>query len=324
MNQTASNNLGLLDDHRRERLLSLAALAQRGAGRIELRWPDQNEATVAENRHGTRAISEWGGPQAPILLADQLRSHSAVMRLGATAITLPISQTTGVPAIDPAQKATWGEVGETAGDVAGELGECLSVPKRLSAQVTISTRLLQPNPILAGAFIESQILASIASALDHAAINGTGADGQPTGLLIDADVPEVTFTPSITAATALDLEKTVFDNHGERDPAGLGWLADTATKQSLRGLPVSASVAHPVWSAGTALGHRAEASGWAPAGTLLFGAWGGLVILQTGRIEVLMNPFSRDAEGLVRATVNTYFDLVAANPSNFARAVSAA
>jgi HK97 family phage major capsid protein len=175
--------------------------------------------------------------------------------------------------------------------------------------------------------LEAQLLSAVGAALDDAAINGTGTD-EPFGLLADPNIAEHEYSTSIAAADILDMEQAVADNHGEADPSAMAWIADTATRNTLRDTPRAAGITSPVWTDGPnggPLGYRGIASPWAPAATLIFGHAPDLLILQTGSIEVLVNPYSLDTTGFIRMTVNSWFDFIALNPErSFVRAVPAA
>lgn len=318
---TTSLSLGPIDEHRRERLLNLAdLLSSSSTGAASLEWPNINNTLVAENRRDYTA--GYSVPGRLELFENQIRPHSAIVRAGATTITLPILQDSRLPSIDRSEKAVWSG---TAGNVAPTLDLTHSSPKRLSAYLTASTQLMNLSPALAGAFLEKQLLSAIGAAIDDAALNGVGPD-QPVGLLADPNVAQHTFTTSITAADVLAMEQAIAELHGESAFAEMGWLGDPATRRGLRSTARSAGITSPVWTDGAdggPLGYKGTASPWAPSSTLIFGNMPDLIILQSSSVEVLTNPYSRDIEGFVRMTINGYFDIVALNPArSFIRAVA--
>lgn len=325
MNQIASTaSIGHTDSHRRKRLLDLAELLARSdGGTCQLAWPNSNDIVLAEHR---RDLTFAGTESRLETFENQVRAHSAIFRAGATAITLGIQQDTSLPSIDRTQKAEW--VGSAA-DVAPTLDLTASKPKRLMAYLTASNQLLKTSPMLAAAFLEKQLLSAIGAAIDDAAINGDGSGdpATPIGLLADPGLLEREFTTAFTAADILAMEKAVAAAHGEYSPAALGWLADAGTREALRGLPRMSGGTVPLWPDALAtgpLGYGGTVSPWAPDETLIFGNFADLLVIQTGQVDILSNPYSLDTTTFIRMTVTGYFDIVALNPgASFIRGVPA-
>ena len=324
----AASNLGAFDDHRRQRLLALIDLAQRGEGTAELEWPEQHDIVTAAHRTagaGTRDIGPTaiGIENRLVTLDNQLRRHSAILRAGATAITVPGPLVDlELPTIDRSLKASWGDAGETDPgiDMVG------STPHRLAAFITVSKQLLLQAPALAASYIEAQLLSAVGAAIDDAAINGTGT-GQPFGLLTDSAIAEHEILDSAIAfPDVLAMEKALADAHGE-DASGMGWIADTATRQALRGTR-SAALPIPAWTDGPTggpLGYPGIASPWAPAATLVYAHFPDLLVIQSNRIVVSATQTKSDAlAGRLTLDINSFFDVVATNPAaSFIRAVEA-
>ena len=320
MTTTTSAEIGKLDTLRRSRLLQISNLMARSdGGSASLEWPNAFDHGIEENR---RDLTFAGHESQLLTLGQQIRQHSAIARAGASFLTVSTVGDSDLPSIDRSKKAAW--VG-TSGNVAPTLDLVLSTPKRLSAYLTISKQLLKTSPTLAASFVEAQLLSAIGAAIDDAAITSTGAGGTPTGLLADPSLQEHTLAGAATVADLLQMEKIVAENHGEHDHAALGWLTDPATRKALRALPRMTGGSAPVWPdspGGGPLGYRGTTSPFAPATTLIFGNFADLLILQTGKIEVLSNPYTADTTGFIRLTVSGFFDILATNPSSsFVRAI---
>jgi HK97 family phage major capsid protein len=320
MTTAPTPTVGFADNLRRSRLLQISNLMARSdGGCASLEWPNAFDHGIEENRRDLT----FAGHQSQLLsLGQQIRQHSAIARAGASFLTLSTVGDSDLPSIDRSKKASW--IGNSA-DAAPTLDLILSTPKRLSAYLTISKQLLKTSPALAASFVEAQLLSAIGAAIDDGAINSTGAGGTPVGLLADPGLQEHTLAGAATAADLLQMEKIVAENHGEHDHAALGWLTDSGTRKALRALPRMTGGVAPVWPdtpGGGPLGYQATTSPFAPAGTLIFGNFADLLILQTGKIEVLSNPYSADSTGFIRLTVSGFFDIVATNPSSsFVRAI---
>ncbi|NQX00457.1 phage major capsid protein [bacterium] len=312
-----AEKLGPADHHRQERLLNIGDLLSRsGGGSVSLRWPDSTDEILADRR---RDLLPAAGTSSSGLqtFEAQIRQHSAIVRAGASAITLPRHQTSALPTLDRTKRAAWVS---TAADVAPTMDMVASAPLRLSAYITASRQLFKTSPTLAAAFVEKQLLSAIGAAIDHASLTGTGTD-QPYGLLNEPDL--LTFdcnTSAYTLADCTEMERLVSAAHGENESASLGWLADPATRKSLRALPRISGKEIPVWpdlrDIGP-LGYRGTVSPWAPAGTLIFGNFGDLLILQSGSVEIINDPTRAEAlAGYVTLIVAGYFDIVSLNPGH--------
>lgn len=319
MQTSPITKIGAIDPLRTQRLLDIAGLLKRnGGGQVSLRWPDQNSALRAE-----RSIDEWATGREPLFLGNQLRAHSAIVRAGASTLTLPLIQESAMPSIDRSKKATWGN----SADVAPTLNLTDSTPRRLSAYVNASKQLVDSHPMIAAAFIEAQLLSAIGAALDDSAINGSGT-AEPFGLLADPGLLEHEYAGSDPVVSdLLAMEAALADAHGERDPFALGWLVDSATRKRLRGVPRMTAGTTPAWpdQAGQgALGYRGTVSPFAPAKTVIYGDFSDLLVVQSHEITVLMNPYSLDTQGFIRLTIAGYFDVLALNPGqSLIRAVAA-
>ena len=317
---TNTLTVGYSDTLRRSRLLQISNLMARSdGGNASLEWPNAFDHGIEENR---RDLTFAGHESQLLTLGQQIRQHSAIARAGASFLTLSTVGDSDLPSIDRSKKAAW--VGNSA-DAAPVLDLILSTPKRLSAYLTISKQLLKTSPSLAASFVEAQLLSAIGAAIDDAAINSSGAGGTPVGLLADPGLQEHALAGAPAVADLLLMEKIVTENHGEHDHAALGWLTDPATRKALRALPRMTGGSAPVWPdspGGGPLGYRGTTSPFAASGTLIFGNFADLLILQTGKLEVLTNPYTADTTGFIRMTVSGFFDIVATNPSSsFVRAI---
>jgi HK97 family phage major capsid protein len=320
--QITGKKLGFADPHRQERLLGIGNLLSRsGGGSFSLRWPDAAAENIASQRD---LVSAPGTITAQMqTFGGQLREHSAVMRAGATAITIPRIQDSMLPSIDRSKKASWVSSASNASPTMDLVG---SKPLRLSAFISTSRQLALTSPLLAAGFVEAQLLSAIGAALDDGALNGTGTD-MPYGLLTEPDL--LTYdcnTSAYTFADICEMERLVSAAHGESSAASLGWLSDPATRKSLRLLPKISGKELPAWPDGCdagPLGYRGTVSPFAPANTLLFGNFGDLLVLQSGAIEISSDPTrSESLSGFRTLVVTAFLDIVSLNPGkSFVRGV---
>jgi hypothetical protein len=307
------------DSARQQRLLDLGELAfSTTERRIDLRWPDQSTLQRA-------ALNDWAndGPRNVLSLAGQLAPHSAILRAGASSATIDRFEDTVMPILNRELVASWGT---TAGDISAEpISVADATPKRLSAFLTVSEQLKHQTPIFVGQFLESQLLAAVAAAIDKAALVGTGSNGEPLGILSDADVlqHELAVAGTLTLAELASMQKKIADAHGEAAAADYTWLAATDVRETLQ---TTAGINGPIWPTTSGpLGHRGEASPWAPDGSLILAQASKLVLVDWNRLTIeSVTSRQQSIEGFRTLLVSGFFDFIVSDPNAVCVAVDPA
>jgi len=208
-------------------------------------------------------------------------------------------------------------------------------PHDVAARVAISRKMLHStaSPGFENE-IAADILAAIAVAVDKAGIIGTGADGQPTGLIKTGSLPTValgTTGAALSRANLVAIAKTVGVSNGDSAAdARPGWLLNPATEAKLRltetvadtgryllpdddrilGKPIAVSTNMPddlTKSSGTGLS------------AIAFGDWSQLALNIFGPPFILVD--RHQADGSVRLTVNVRVDWQVLRLAAFAAAV---
>jgi HK97 family phage major capsid protein len=236
---------------------------------------------------------------------DALRSRSVVGQLGAQTLG-GLQGDVQIPRQVTASTAYWttpsgspvqsGAITES--EATFDSSPLLVGPRQIGAYSGISRPLLQQFE-LADAVITSDLFQTLATAIDVAAIQGSGTDGAPGGILSTAGINTVagagfSYATSVSALTALTTQNAV------RNRRTLGWTADPTTAGALtQRFKVPTYSFSPLWGGnadtGEVNGHLALASNNLPAGTAIFGDWSQLLILQWG-----------DAEAPIEIEVNSY------------------
>ncbi len=306
----APHTLGHLDDFRRERLLALDELFRsRSEERLTLRWPDETQQRTA--------LNDWTneGPATLSLFSTQLRDYSRIMKAGAASISHPRFENLCAPIVDRSLTASWGNSGGLDNT---PLMVADAEPKRLSAFITASDQLRMQSPVLAGAFIEAQLLASVGAAIDDAVVNGSGAGDVPLGLLNDGDLPTHTRASAGVNAEAdlLAMEKAVADAYGEHDPADFVWILASDTRAALRQLD---GTSDPVFRAtgDGPLGHKASVIPTAPNATAILAQAGQLAIFdwQQLQVENLLD-VAQAKQGFRTMLISGWFDFAVLDPNS--------
>jgi HK97 family phage major capsid protein len=161
-----------------------------------------------------------------------------------------------------------------------------------------------------GQIIDDDFRAAVATVVDSALIAGSGANGQPEGLLVRG-LPGIDLGGvAPTWDDLVDAEAMLSDAHADEQ---LAWLTSGRGRAALRSCPVLAdAAAGPAWSRGQVLDWPAFASNVVPdlsaeptpvpSGTIILGAWRNAVI-GLHSIEVLIDQYSALKQGMIEASI---------------------
>lgn len=267
-------------------------------------------------------------------LINRLRARLMVMQMGATSlnglkgdIDFPV-----FAANDAATEKT--EIAAAAESSPTFTSKSMS-PNRLPVFAEYSRQLLmQAENESVEALIRDDLAYQIAKVMDLRAINGSGTAPQPEGILNTTGIGDVAGGTNGLAPTwghIVDLETALAVD--DADVESLGYLTNPNVRGKLKKTFVdSSSNAERVWdirSPGLPLnGYNAGVSTQVPndltkgTGTdlsaIIFGNWRDLLLGQWGGIEFLVNPYSRDTEGLIRLNAWTFYDVLIRRAQSFA------
>jgi HK97 family phage major capsid protein len=307
----------LTDKARAGRLLELGRLLNSPipGGSATLTWPTETEADLRAYRDFTNGMAPG---QQVLLLEHSLRPHSAIVRLGAEVLNLGVqSGNHQLACIDRSKAGSWGS---TPADVAPATPLVLLQPKRVWASIVVSTRLIRQSGMAGAALVEGQLLAAIGSAIDRAAIQGTGLDGEPVGLLTDPAIQSVD-TTTFTFEKFAEMERLIGEGYGEVS-GELAFLMDPELREDLKTQSRVPDTGGPsIWEA---IDCTKLATPFCPAQKQILGDFSQLAIGHWGAVDLLVNPFSLDDQGFVRLTASMHADIIAARPESFVKAQAAA
>ena len=203
------------------------------------------------------------------------------------------------------------------------LGQISMTPKTVGAYTEISRQLtLQGNPD-AENLVMVDLAAQVAVDKDAKGINGSGASGQPTGLLNTSGTGSVTGT-SIAYAGIIEFQTDVFG--GNTLMAGSAYLTTGTVAGLLKQRVKFSSTASPLWDGrlemGNVDGYTGMASNQVPAGTLIFGDFSQVLIGEWGVLEVEVNPYANFQAGIIGIRAMSSMDVAIRYPSAFSIATS--
>lgn len=232
---------------------------------------------------------------------DILRARSVAMRMGATSLTGLVGNVT-VPTQAGAATAAW-LANETAAASESDqtFGQMALSPKNVAAYTEISRQLMMQSSPSAEMIVMNDLAAVVALAVDSAAINGSGASGQPLGIVGTAGIGSVTGT-TLAYSGVVEFQADVLAANALVNPASAGYVATPAVAALLSGRSRFTNTDTPLWEGslmdGTVAGFRAMSSTQIAAGRMLFGDFSQLVIAEWGALELDVNPYANFAAGI--------------------------
>jgi HK97 family phage major capsid protein len=176
------------------------------------------------------------------------------------------------------------------------LAQVVMTPKQVGALVNFSRQLAkQAN---AEEFVGRELMRTIGTALDQAVLNGSGAAGQPLGLLNTAGVQSqsgTTLNAGVQTMKRLCAEANV-------DDARIVFLSTPAVRELLEGRERSSPSGRYVWGLDTVADRPAYVSTNMPAATMVAGDWSNIFVGIWGEaFEIQINNF--DPAGFRRGTI---------------------
>jgi len=268
-------------------------------------------------------------------LIDVLRDDLAISKLGATSVDDLVGNSS-IPRLTTGTSGLWlAAEDDPAAQSNPKFDTVTLTPRTVATFVDISRQLLLQSNESIDRLIVSDIARSLANAIDSAAINGTGASGQPTGILNQTGVGLVSLGANGAAQTwqsVVDLESTVGSANG-MGSAG-GYVGNHATSGKLKTIEKASSTAQFLWNGDgeNFNGYPLQVTNMMPSnltkgtGTNLSamvfsGAWENLLIGSWGGLDVLVDRFSFSDRGRVRIVAFASIDIALRHPESFSKVV---
>jgi len=282
-----------------------------------------------------------GGFLVPTQVFDEeiiplLRPRVVAMELGVTELQamgspVEIPTETTSPTVDPVAENT----ANTAADMA--FGSLIATPHTAQSYIKASRRFLSMGTG-AEAFIRRRMAEEIALTMNQWILKGTGAAGQPTGILNTTGVNDLagagTWTGTGAYKDLLKLESLVAEANGLEGAGALGWCLHPRAMRALRQMQVDnggvdVNVAARVFSAAAEqqiLGYNFRTStqlnsgSGGTTGEIIFGNWEKAILAQWGNLSVEASNVADDALSKRQTHIVAYMDMdvIVTQPGAFA------
>lgn len=291
--------------------------------------------------HGRRDMTATGGTNGDQGGSTIVTDHAAftpllygrniLQSLGATILT-GLNGNLSIPKL--LTGSTVGHLTETgaSSESSPTTGQVLMTPHRIGTHIEVTKQLLIQTGGQIEQIIRGDLNAALSAALEIGAINGSGADNQPTGILNTLGIGDIIGGDNGAAPTwddVVDLEAAVAALNA--DQGRLGYLTNPKVRAKLKKTIKAAGIPEFIWDKGalplngSACGITTnvpstltKGSSGAVCSALIFGNWQDVVIGQWGSIDLLVNPYLKDTEGLVRITADAFYDIGVRRAASFA------
>ena len=231
---------------------------------------------------------------------DILRNKLVVAKLGGQVLS-GLSGNVAIPKQTGSATAYWIAEGSdtTASDLT--LGMLQLSPKTVSAKSAYTRQmLLQGNPSIE-ALVMNDLAGSIALAIDAASIAGTGANGQPKGILNTTGIGSVSCTTDLgglTYSSVVDLETPIAT--GNADVDNMNYIAGAVVVGKLKKKAIESGSPEKVLSNGEVNGYKITRSNQVPANTMLFGDFSQHITALWGGLDIMIDQYTNaDSGGVV-------------------------
>lgn len=247
-------------------------------------------------------------------ILEPLRAKNVLVAAGAKFITGLVGDVQ-VPSMS-AGNVTW--EGETASAKDG--GQTFTAvklsPKRLTAYVDISKQFLVQDSKSAEALIRQDIINAINSKLEATILgSAVGTTTQPAGIFNGKSKKTIASFKDVC-----DLEAKIEDANviGE-----CKYVMSNKAKAALRNMAKSAKSTELVMEGGAIDGTAVLNTSNVEEQNVVYGDFSNLAIGQWGSIDLLVDPYTKAADGQVRLVVNAFFDAKVLRDGAFAYGTTA-
>lgn len=270
-------------------------------------------------------------------LIDKLRARMVLAQLGAQYLT-GLTGNISIPKKSTAITAAWASSENAdATESQNVFGSVSLSPKRLASFTEISKQLLIQSSLDVENMVIGDLEMAIRLAVETAAINGSGSNGQPTGILNTTDIGSVVGGDNGLAAAwshIVNLESKVAI--ADADLGSLAYLTNPSVRGKLKQTSKVANQNGFIWDEGAnpLNGYRAGVSTLVPktltkgtsegvCSAIIFGNFNDLIIGQWAGLDLVIDPYTKAKSNMLVITVNSFWDIAVRNPESFAAMVDA-
>jgi HK97 family phage major capsid protein len=215
--------------------------------------------------------------------------------------------------------ALWATEGTAVGTESTQTFDQVSLtPKEVAAFTDISRKMLMTSTPAVEGLVRSDLAATLALAIDAGVLNG-GGTLEPTGILNTSGIGSVTGT-SLAFAGVVEFETDVAAANA--DVSTMAYVTTPAIYGLLKTRVKETNFPFYLLENGMLNGYPAYRTNQMPTAKMVFGNFAEAFVGMWGGLEILVNPYRQDIEGLVRISAWQSVDVGVRHAGSFSAAAS--
>lgn len=272
-------------------------------GQIQLPIEERAAITVAAEGEDTVATNLYN-------VIAPLRAKNVLVQAGAKFIT-NLAGDVQIPLMT-AESCGWeSEIGE-AKDGAGTFSSVKLSPKRLTAYIDLSKQFIIQDSVGAEELIRQDLINALNAKLEATILGAEDGDlTKPEGIFHKID------PTAHTVANFADLVNAESDIEDANVTGEMKYVMSNKAKAAFRSMAKSSKTTQLVMEGGQIDGTPVLNTSHVAGKNFAYGDWSNLAIGQFGAVDLLIDPYTKAAQGMIRIVINAYFDAKVLRPEAF-------
>jgi HK97 family phage major capsid protein len=268
---------------------------------------------------------------------DLLRNKMMVQRAGATVLGGLVGDI-AIPKQSGGATAYWVAEGNSPTESQLAVAQVAMSPKTVGAFTDITRKLLLQSSVDVERLVRSDLAATLAIAIDYAALHGSGASNQPRGIANTTGIGSVVGGTNGAAPTWEHIVK--LETEVAIDNADIGALA-YMTNPKVRGklkvtqrTPTYGDImvwesnntplnGYPAYVTNQVRSDLDKGTSTGVCSAIFFGNWNDLLIGMWGTLDIMVDPYTQSTSGTIRVVALQDVDIAVRYPESFAAMLDA-
>jgi HK97 family phage major capsid protein/HK97 family phage prohead protease len=267
---------------------------------------------------------------------DALRNAMVLSGLGVRMLT-GLQGQIAIPKLTGAATAYWVAENTAPTESQQTVGQVTMSPKTVGAFTDISRRLINQSSLDVEAMVQNDIATVLGLAIQQAAISGSGASNQPSGLLTLVTPGVIGGTNGLAPTWAHQVALETAVAVANADVSSLAYLTNAKVRGKLKSTEkATGTTGNFIWSEGstpingyqTAItnavpSNLVKGTSGAVCSAILFGNFSDLIIGMWGGLDLMVDPYTGSTAGTIRVVALQDVDVAVRNVESFATMVDA-
>ena len=248
---------------------------------------------------------------------ERLKKDLVVNQMGATVLTGLVGDV-AIPRMTSGSTGYWVSEGGAPTESATAYDQVTMSPATVGAFVDITRKCIQQTTPAIENLVKDDLRFVLAEAIDLAAIDGTGANNQPTGLLQTNGISNGDWATANTPtwAEVVGLEGTLGSNNALK--GNLAYLTTPAFASTMKTTVKESGYPTYIMEGDMLNGYKCYKSNNCQASTLILANWRDLLLGFWGSLDLTVDPYSLSTAGSVRLVAFQSCDVAVRHAASFA------